>query len=39
MKQKPRKLWVNDTVKVTEQLYNYKRWFNGIKRFIAIRFK
>lgn len=30
---------VSDAVRVSESINNHKPWFNGIKRFIAIRIK
>jgi len=39
MKRKPLKLSVDDQVKVIDRTWNYKLWFNGMKRFIAIRLK
>ena len=38
-KLRPMKVSVNDETKITENLFNLKPWFNGIKKFIAIRIK
>lgn len=28
---------VSDTVKVTDKLHTYKRWFNGMKHFFTVK--
>jgi len=36
---KPLKIKVYDTLIIVESLFNYKRWFNGLKKFSSVWIK
>ena len=34
---KPLKIKVNDKISTIENLFNFKRWFNGLKKFSSVK--
>ncbi len=37
MKTKTHKIKVKEDIKLEENLFNFKRWFNGIKQFSSLK--